>query len=216
MLRLKRQHSSSCINLGWTQGEKYTLLTKPKKCFPDAPRGSTGTPSELGQRQAACHFHRWRGRRSRKRRQRRTSASLQELGFWDPAAPAVGPSGAAAFGHEVVGNGPSLMASDSLNQLPVLYYIQYRTYISVQFKKKKKDGVEKRMPAEFFPLKLIFYRCVFSVSIMTAYLGTALQAYRTTAVSVGVEHSWARGEHTCAAVYLFIECYSLAPKPPDV
>lgn len=37
---------------------------------------------------------------------------------------------------------------------------------------------EKRMPAEFFPLMLIFNRCVFSVSIMTMYLRTVPQVTR--------------------------------------
>lgn len=31
---------------------------------------------------------------------------------------------------------------------------------------------EKKMPAEFFPPKLIFNRCVFSVSVMTVNQGT--------------------------------------------
>lgn len=37
------------------------------------------------------------------------------------------------------------------------------------------------MPAEFFPLKLIFNRCVFSASTMTVYQGTVPQVRREAA-----------------------------------
>lgn len=89
------------------------------------------------------------------------------MGFWELAVPAVSRVQQVALGHKLVGNGPSLMASDQVaSALRSILYIVKNLHKNAIFKKKD-DGEEKRMPAEFFPLKLIFSRCVFSVSIMT-------------------------------------------------
>jgi hypothetical protein len=54
------------------------------------------------------------------------------------------------------------------------------------------------MPAEFFPLKLIFNRCVFSVSIMTTYQGTVpwdmVGEVAQLLVSVCAEHNLIPGK----------------------
>lgn len=90
--------------------------------------------------------------------------------------------------------GPNLTAASQVGRAPcsLLYIVKGLHKMCL----KKDDGEEKRMPAEFFPLTLIFHRCAFSVSIPTTDGGTAPRVRRQprapwgdAAVSACAEHS---------------------------
>lgn len=89
-----------------------------------------------------------------------------------------------------------LQQSDPSSPLPTIY---------------SKDGrEEKRVPAEFFPLKLIFNKCVFSVPTMTVFRGQSPRSGGnspvpcTAAVCFCAEHTWVCGKYNYTAVCLFI------------
>lgn len=79
------------------------------------------------------------------------------------------------------------------------------------------------MPAEFFPLKLIFNRCAFSVPAMTVDWGYSSPGQEggrplTCGTAVGsvcvLSTDWIHGEDDDLVVYFFTSCYSL-PLLPD-